>query len=149
MATLLPLLHPSGLPHAEALGIPFWAQWLIAAVVVLVGIWLVLDGREGRAEASGAAPLPERGAGTTEPAPPDWDPNEALVVGRAARRAPAAEPERVLPRAPSMPVSAARGAGARAAPNAGWPVAIERCAVAPGAVRALRVGAGRMIYVEA
>jgi hypothetical protein len=84
-----------------------------------------------------------------EPGPPEWDPAEALVVGRSARRAPVAEPERVLPRAPSMPVSMVSSAAARPAQIVGWPATFARFDVAPGAVRSFAVGAGRVVYVEA
>lgn len=141
MPTLAVILHPSGLPHAEALGIPIWAQWLVVAVVVAVGVWLVLDGREPAAGRTAAA-----GPDRDEPA--EWEPGEALVTGRFARaRSAAPQPPRRPAGAhasPAKPVEA-RPDELATSPARDGATPIE---VAPGARMPLALGRGTVVYVE-
>jgi hypothetical protein len=53
---VLPVLHGGGLPHTDTLGVPAWVQWTVLAVVALVAIWLIQDGRRARRR---LAPRPE------------------------------------------------------------------------------------------
>lgn len=141
LLTLAVILHPSGLPHAEVLGIPIWAQWLVVAVVVAIGVWLVLDGREpasGQPTAAGA----DRGG------PAEWEPGEALVTGRSVRAgSAAAQPSRRpsgIETTPSRPAVMATDDGAATSTWEGATL-IE---IAPGARVPLAFDRGTVVYVD-
>ncbi|MEA2597266.1 MAG: hypothetical protein QOF01_3735 [Thermomicrobiales bacterium] len=56
MMRLVVLAHPSDLPHADALGVGSWLQWLVVAVALGIGGWLVLDARAERRSGRGETP---------------------------------------------------------------------------------------------
>jgi hypothetical protein len=61
MPTNLPLLHPSSLPHSDTLGVPTWLQWLVVAIALAIGGWLVLEARADRRARSAGEPAASEG----------------------------------------------------------------------------------------
>src|SRR3954452_23172212 len=45
MSRIVALLHPGGVPHSDALGLPTWLQWLIVLIAAGLGGWLIVDAR--------------------------------------------------------------------------------------------------------
>jgi hypothetical protein len=45
MLDFVALLHPGGVPHSDALGLPTWLQWLIVLIAAALGGWLIVDAR--------------------------------------------------------------------------------------------------------
>jgi hypothetical protein len=45
MSQFVALLHPGGVPHSDALGLPTWLQWLIVLIAAALGGWLIVDAR--------------------------------------------------------------------------------------------------------
>jgi hypothetical protein len=44
------LYHPSNVPHSDTLGIPTWLQWLVLAIALVIGGWLLIAARTERRE---------------------------------------------------------------------------------------------------
>lgn len=63
---IVSLLHPSGIPHTDTLGIPPWVQWVLIVALAVIAIWMAFDLRAAHRQPERSEAMPVDGVTSSE-----------------------------------------------------------------------------------